>query len=131
MQPKKIYSRTEPLKQVGEKNDEDFVSRAPLATTCEVFTLLLQTRYLTSQRSGSEKWSEKGRIMSQSSRPCDGGNVGHYPDIVLRLKQFHTSEKSRIKCRMRKRSERVKYFQHSKRNFVSPSCHVIVYFLIF
>ena len=50
------------------KNDEDFVSRARLATTCEVFTLLLQTRYLTSQRSGSEKWSEKERIMSQSSR---------------------------------------------------------------
>ena len=68
MQPKKIYTRTEPLKQVGEKNDEDFVSRARLATTCEVFTLLLQTRYLTSQWSGSEKWSEKGRIMSQSSR---------------------------------------------------------------
>ena len=62
------YTRTEPLRQVEEKTDEDFVSRAPLATTFEVFTILLQTRYLTSQRSGSEEWSEKGRIMSHSSR---------------------------------------------------------------
>ena len=54
----------------------------------------------------------------------------HYPGIVLRLILFHTSEKSRIKYRMRKHRERVKYFQHSKRNFVSPSCHVIVYFLL-
>ena len=55
----------------------------------------------------------------------------HYPDIVLRLIQFHTSERSRIKYRMRKRRERVKYFQHSRRNFVSPSGPVVVYILDF
>ena len=34
---------------------------------------------------------------------------------LLVLKKYFTSE----------RSERVKYFQHSKRNFVSPRGHVI------